>query len=110
MIAFAYRGGDQEEGAGDIKESFRKSNRQAPAASLGPQIQGFASLTTDSRHDITRGEFRFVRVDGLEFNPSERLYSSGSRRFTRRSLGSAPRKNSMETSFGVGWRSISASF
>ncbi len=75
MLAFAYRGGDPEETAGDIKESFKKVEVQA-AASLGPQIQGFASLTTDSRNDIPRGELlRFVpRVEGLEFNPAERAF------------------------------------
>jgi hypothetical protein len=75
MLAFAYRGGDDEEGALDIKESTKQVEHQA-AALLGPQIQGFASLTTDSRHDIPRGEWlRFVpRVGGLQFNPPERSF------------------------------------
>jgi hypothetical protein len=75
MLAFAYRGGDDEEGGGDLKVSFKEVEDKA-AAVLGPEIQGFASLTTDSRHAIPRGDvLRFVpRVDGLEFNPPERSF------------------------------------
>jgi TIR domain len=75
MLAFAYRAGDKEENAGDIEESLKQVERQA-AAVIGPQIQGFARLTTESQHDIPRGEsLRFVpRIHGLEFNPPERTF------------------------------------
>jgi hypothetical protein len=75
MLAFAYRGGDDEEGAADIKASFEEVERQARAV-LGPQIQEFDSVTTENRREIPRGKtLRFVpRVDGLEFKPPERPF------------------------------------
>jgi hypothetical protein len=75
MLAFAYRGADANEGGADIRESFKNVQRQA-AAALGPQIQGFASLTTESQHGIPReAMLRFVpRFEGLDFNPPERSF------------------------------------
>lgn len=110
MLAFAYRGGDPEETAGDIKESFKKVEVQA-AASLGPQIQGFASLTTDSRNDIPRGELlRFVpRVEGLEFNPAERAFR-WLERIHEEIFRFRARRSSTEKSFMGRWRSTSESF
>ncbi len=63
------------EGGADIRESYKEVERQA-AVLLGAQIQGFASLTSESRQDIPReGTLRFVpRVEGLDFNPPERSF------------------------------------
>jgi hypothetical protein len=75
MLAFAYRAGDMDEGSGDIVESA-KQVEQLAAHTLGPQIQGFAALTTESREAVPRAEtLRFVpRFDGVEFNPTERSF------------------------------------
>jgi hypothetical protein len=72
LLAFAYRGSDDNEGGADIKNSFMEVERQA-AAALGPQIRRFGRFTTENRRDIPRGHsMRFVpRADDLEFNPPE---------------------------------------
>ena len=75
MVSFAYRAGDADEGGGGIAESA-KQVEQLAAHTLGPQIQGFAALTTESREAVPReGTLRFVpRFDGVEFNPPERSF------------------------------------
>ena len=75
MLAFAYRASDADEGGGDIAESG-KQVEQLATHTLGPQIQGFAALTTESREAVPRdGMLRFVpRFDDVEFNPAERSF------------------------------------
>ena len=92
MLAFAYRGGDNEEEPGDIKASFKEVESQA-AAVLGSRIQGFSSITTENRSDIPRGtSLRFVpRASELEFNPPN-AHLCGSNRSIKRSFDSAPLK------------------
>jgi hypothetical protein len=75
MLAFAYRGGDAEEGGGDIRKSFEEVERQASVI-LGAQLQSFVSASTESRQDVPRQKtISFVPcVAGLEFNPPERAF------------------------------------
>src|SRR5262249_27827898 len=75
MLAFAYRGGDPEQGGTDIRGSFKEVEQRA-ATILGDRIESYTGLTTDSRQDIPReGTLRFVpRVQGLDFNPPERSF------------------------------------
>jgi hypothetical protein len=75
MLAFAYRAGDADEGGGDITESAKNVEKLA-ADTLGPHIQQFAALTTESREAVPRATtLRFVpRFNGVEFNPPERSF------------------------------------